>query len=180
MSYPEGAPDALVYRHCPHCTAKLTAQTDPFDGRTRPGCPDCGWIHHANSPIGVLAVIEAPGGLVFTHPAHGTPEAPASLAGLFLDYGESPEEGLTRAVAELTGLHVEILDELTRFQQPGTPLGHAHILGFRTRVTGGDIRTDGAEGPAVLHPRDALPEIIPARLANRRVLAAYLARDAAH
>jgi len=179
MTYPEGAPDALVYRHCPHCTAALTAQADPFDGRTRPACPDCGWVYHANSPIGVLAVIEAPGGLVFTHPAHGPAEAPASLSGLFLDYAESPEDGLVRAVREQTGLDVEVLDEITRFQQPGTPLGHAHILGFRTRATGGDLITGGSEGPAALYPRDALPEIIPVRLANRRVFAAYLARDAA-
>lgn len=179
MSYPEGAPEALVYRHCPHCTATLAPRTDPFDGRTRPTCADCGWVYRANSPIGVLAVIESDDGLVFTHPAHGTPDAPASLAGLFLDYGESPEDGLVRAVRELTGLDVEVLDEITRFMQPGTPPGHAHIIGLRTRVTGGTLTTDGAEGPAAVYPRDDLPRIIPVRLANRRVLDAYLERVAA-
>lgn len=179
MTYPEDAPEALVYRHCPHCTAELADTTDLFDGRTRPACPDCGWVYHANSPIGVLAVIETADGLVFTHPVHGTPEAPASLAGLFLDYGESPEGGLVRAVRELTGLDVEVLDEITRFQQPGTPLGHAHIIGFRTRATGGTLITDGAEGPAAAYPRDAPPEIIPVRLANRRVFDAYRERVAA-
>lgn len=175
--YPKDAPDFFVYRYCPQCTTELTDATDPFDDRVRPTCPGCGWVYRAHSPIGVIAVIEAPGGLVFCHPEDGLADGRVDLAALFVDYGESPEDGIGRTVRERTGLEVEILDEITRFQQDGTPFGHALILGLRTRVTGGALSA-GDRPPAAVYSRDALPEIVPTRLAMRKVFDTYLARGA--
>jgi hypothetical protein len=45
--------------------------------------------------------------------------------------------------------------------------------GYVARVTGGAL-ADGAAGPARAYPRDALPSIMPIRVANQRVLDAYL------
>ena len=57
-----------------------------------------------------LVVVETDGGLVFTHPQGGPPDAPASLpSGLVLD-GETPEDGAVRLVREQTGLHVALVD----------------------------------------------------------------------
>jgi ADP-ribose pyrophosphatase YjhB (NUDIX family) len=120
-----------------------------------------------------LVIVETDGGVVFTHPPGGPPNAPASLpSGLVLD-GETPEEGAVRLVREQTGLHVAITDRLVEFDQEGTPFGTAAMTGFVARVEAGEL-TEGDEGPPAVYALDELPAIIPVRVANRRVLDAYL------
>ena len=120
-----------------------------------------------------LVVVETDQGVVFTHPPGGPPDAPASLpSGLVLD-GETPEEGAVRLVREQTGLHVAITERLIEFEQEGTPFGTAAMTGYVARVEGGDL-TEGDEGPPVVYPIEDLPAIIPVRVANKRVLDAYL------
>jgi hypothetical protein len=50
------------------------------------------------------------------------------------------------------------------------------MTGFVARVEGGELR-EGDEGPPLVYALDALPAIIPVRVANQRVLDAYLARQ---
>jgi hypothetical protein len=47
------------------------------------------------------------------------------------------------------------------------------MFGFVARAVGGELRA-GDEGAPVVYALDALPQIIPVRVANQRVLAAYL------
>ena len=77
-------------------------------------------------------------------------------------------------VREMTGLDVTIVQEFITFIQEGTPTGTMNAHGYMARVTGGTLRDDGPEGPVRAYPRDALPAIIPIRVANQRVLNAYL------
>jgi ADP-ribose pyrophosphatase YjhB (NUDIX family) len=121
-----------------------------------------------------LVVVETDGGVVFTHPGSGSAAALASLpSGNVLD-DESSEEAAVRIVREQTGLVVELTELLTDFEQEGTPFGTASMTGFVARAVGGELR-EGDEGPPSVHPLDDLPTIIPVRVANQRVLAAYLA-----
>jgi ADP-ribose pyrophosphatase YjhB (NUDIX family) len=120
-----------------------------------------------------LVVLEADGGIVLTHPAGGTPEAPASLPSGNVLEGETPEEAAVRLAREQTGLEVELVRGLTQFSQESTPFGTAEMFGFVARAVGGRLR-EGDEGPPVVYALDALPQIIPVRVANQRVLAAYL------
>jgi len=122
-----------------------------------------------------LVVLEAEGGIVLTHPPGGPPEAPASLPSGNVVDGETPEQAAVRLALEQTGLEITLVAELTRFLQEGTPFGTAEMFGFVARAVGGELR-EGDEGPPVVYPLDALPAIIPVRVANQRVLAAYLAR----
>jgi 8-oxo-dGTP pyrophosphatase MutT (NUDIX family) len=122
-----------------------------------------------------LVVLEAEGGIVLTHPPGGSPEAPASLpSGSVLDE-ETPEQAAVRLALEQTGLQIELSMELTRFLQEGTPFGTAEMFGFVAKAVGGELR-HGDEGPPRVYPLDDLPAIMPIRVANQRVLAAYLAR----
>jgi ADP-ribose pyrophosphatase YjhB (NUDIX family) len=122
-----------------------------------------------------LVVLEADGGIVLTHPRGGSPEAPASLpSGNVLD-GETPEGAAVRLALEQTGLEIELVGELTTFLQEGTPFGTAEMFGFVAKAVGGELR-EGDEGPPRVYPLGALPAIIPVRVANQRVLAAYLER----
>jgi hypothetical protein len=60
------------------------------------------------------------------------------------------------------------------FIQVGTPTGVMCAHGYLARVTGGSLTEDGPEGPARAYPLDALPAVLPIRVANQRILAAYL------
>jgi ADP-ribose pyrophosphatase YjhB (NUDIX family) len=124
---------------------------------------------------GALVVIETDaGGIVFIHPAGGTDAAPASLPSNPCAPGESPEVGAVRMAREMTGLDVVLVRELITFIQRGTPTGTMCAHGYLARVTGGSLRDPGPEGPVRAYPIDALPAIIPIRVANQRVLDAYL------
>jgi ADP-ribose pyrophosphatase YjhB (NUDIX family) len=89
--------------------------------------------------------------------------------------GETPEQGAVRLVREQTGLDVAITERLVAFEQEGTPYGTAAMTGFVARVEGGELR-EAEEGPPAVYALDELPAIIPARVANQRVLDAYLSR----
>jgi ADP-ribose pyrophosphatase YjhB (NUDIX family) len=127
-----------------------------------------------------LVVAESGPGIVLVHPPGAPADAPASLpSGIVLD-GETPEDGAVRLVREQTGLDVTITQRLIEFEQEGTPYGNAAMTGFVGRVEGGQLR-EGDEGPPAVYALDDLPAIIPVRVANQRVLAAYLSgRPSAH
>ena len=122
-----------------------------------------------------LVVVESGPGIVFIHPPGGHADAPASLpSGTVLDE-ETPKQGAVRIVREQTGLDVAITERLIDFEQDGTPYGTAAMTGFVARVEGGELR-EGDEGPPAVYALDDLPAIIPVRVANQRVLEAYLSR----
>ena len=129
---------------------------------------------------GALVVVETgPNEIVFIHPPGGPSAAPASLPSNPCDSGESPEDGAVRIVREATGLEVALVREFVTFIQEGTPTGVMCAHGYIARVTGGALTDDGPDGPARAYSLDALPAVIPIRVANQRVLSAYLEqRDA--
>lgn len=125
---------------------------------------------------GVLVVVEtASGEIVFIHPPGAPEEAPASLPSNPAQPNEELEAAAARVVRELTGLEVHIVEEFTTFVQRGTPTGVMLAHGYVARVTGGTLRRDGPEGPADVYPVERLPEVVPIRAANQRVLRDYLA-----
>ena len=123
---------------------------------------------------GALVVVETDDDeLVFIHPPGAPADAPASLPSNPCDPGEAPQDAAVRMVRDMTGLEVEVVREVVTFLQEGTPTGTMFAHGYLARVTGG-LLTDGPEGPARAYPRDRLPRIMPIRVANQRVLDAYL------
>jgi ADP-ribose pyrophosphatase YjhB (NUDIX family) len=125
---------------------------------------------------GSLVVIETQTGeIVFIHPPGAPAEAPASLPSNPCAPGEAPLEGAVRMAREMTGLDVAIVREFVTFIQPGTPpTGTMCAHGYLARVTGGSMLAEGSEGPVRAYPLQALPAIVPIRVANQRVLSAYL------
>jgi ADP-ribose pyrophosphatase YjhB (NUDIX family) len=124
---------------------------------------------------GALVVVETDAGeLVFIHPPGGPAGAPASLPSDPCRPGEAPEAAAVRIVREKTGLDIALVREFVTFIQEGTPTGTMCAHGYVARVTGGALLPDGPEGPARAYARDGLPAIMPIRVANQRVLDAYL------
>jgi ADP-ribose pyrophosphatase YjhB (NUDIX family) len=124
---------------------------------------------------GALVVVETDSGeIVFIHPPGAAPDAPASLPSNPCDPTEAPEDAAVRIVREMTGLSVTLDREFVTFIQEGTPTGTMLAHGYVAHVTGGSLIADGPEGPARAYPLGSLPAIIPIRVANQRVLDAYL------
>jgi ADP-ribose pyrophosphatase YjhB (NUDIX family) len=124
---------------------------------------------------GALVVVETEADeIVLIFPPGGPPEAPASLPSNPCFPGEEPRDAAVRVVRELTGLEVAVAAEFVTFIQEGTPTGTMCAHGYTARITGGALTGSGPEGPARACPLDALPAILPIRVANQRTLDAYL------
>ena len=100
-------------RFCLHCGTGLTLQTADEDGgpKERLRCAACGWTHWNNPTPVRAAVIECSdrGGQVLLARNAAWPGRMFALITGFMEAGETPEEGITREVAEETALEVQQL-----------------------------------------------------------------------
>jgi NAD+ diphosphatase len=102
------------YAYCPSCATPLQLLSQAEDGgpKTRLRCPACGWTHW-NNPTPVLAAVielaDRDGHLLLARNAAWPGKAFGLITG-FMEAGESPQEGITREVAEETSLTVDQLD----------------------------------------------------------------------
>ena len=105
---------AIDYRFCPVCSTGLQPTESLEDGglKTRLRCPACQWTHW-NNPTPVLAAIiecaDQDGRVLLARNAAWSGRMFALITG-FMEAGETPEEGISREVAEETNLEVLSLD----------------------------------------------------------------------
>jgi cysteine synthase B len=102
------------FNFCPNCATplQLLAQMEDGGEKARLRCPACAWTHW-NNPTPVLAAIiecaDRDGMVLLARNAAWQGRMFALITG-FMEAGESPEEGITREVAEETNLVVEELN----------------------------------------------------------------------
>jgi len=102
------------FRFCPSCGTGLEPIEQLEDGglKTRLRCPACAWTHW-NNPTPVLAAIvecaDRDGQVLLARNAAWSGRMFALITG-FMEAGETPEEGISREVAEETALEVLSLD----------------------------------------------------------------------
>ncbi len=105
---------STAYRFCPSCATPLEPIEQLEDGglKTRLRCPGCLWTHW-NNPTPVLAAIiecaDRGGQVLLARNAAWSARMFALITG-FMEAGETPEEGISREVAEETALEVLQLD----------------------------------------------------------------------
>ncbi len=98
------------YRFCPSCATALQDVETLEDGglKVRLRCPACQWTHW-NNPTPVLAAViecgDRDGQVLLARNAAWTGRMFGLITG-FMEAGETPEEGITREVAEETALEV--------------------------------------------------------------------------
>ena len=102
-----------AFRYCPHCATELAPIAADEDGgrKVRQRCPACGFTHW-NNPTPVLAAViecaDRDGRLLLARNASWSGRLFGLVTG-FMEAGESPQEGITREVAEETSLTVDAL-----------------------------------------------------------------------
>ena len=103
----------MTPRFCPQCATALASIEALEDSgpTTRLRCPACGWTHW-NNPTPVLAAViecvDRDGRLLLARNAAWTARMFGLVTG-FMEAGETPQQGITREVAEETALQVEAL-----------------------------------------------------------------------
>ena len=105
---------ANAFRFCPSCANALQPSEQLEDGglKVRLRCPACGWTHWNNPTPVLAAVIECAdqgGQVLLARNAAWSGRMFALITG-FMEAGETPEEGISREVAEETHLEVLSLD----------------------------------------------------------------------
>ena len=107
-----GMPTA--YNFCPVCATPLRLLSQHEDGgpKARLRCPACAWTHW-NNPTPVLAAVielaDRDGQLLLARNAAWPGRSFGLITG-FMEADESPQEGITREIAEETSLTVDRLD----------------------------------------------------------------------
>ena len=102
-----------AFRFCPSCATALALISQDEDGgpKQRLRCPECAYTHW-NNPTPVLAAViecaDRDGQILLARNAAWPGRMFALITG-FMEAGETPEEGITREVAEETSLTVDAL-----------------------------------------------------------------------
>jgi NADH pyrophosphatase NudC (nudix superfamily) len=96
---------SAVFKFCPQCATSLAKITVAEDGgdKTRWRCPACDFTHWNNPTPVLAAVIEYRGQVLLARNAAWPGKMYALITG-FMEAGETPEEGITREIAEETRL----------------------------------------------------------------------------
>ena len=100
-----------TYTYCPVCATALQLLCKQEDGgpAARLRCPACAWTHW-NNPTPVLAAVielaDRDGQLLLARNAAWPAKSFGLITG-FMEAGESPQEGITREVAEETSLSID-------------------------------------------------------------------------
>ena len=98
-------------RFCQACATPLAdiELMEDSGPTTRLRCPSCGWTHWNNPTPVLAAIVEYRGQVLLARNAAWTNNMYALITG-FMEAGESPQEGVARAVKEETNLDVSALD----------------------------------------------------------------------
>lgn len=101
------------FNFCPQCATPLAFITLAEDGgdKERLRCPACGYTHWNNPTPVLAAVIEYQGQILLARNA-AWPEKTYALITGFMEAGETPQEGITREIAEETSLTTTALNLL--------------------------------------------------------------------
>ena len=118
------------FKFCPRDGTALVA--GDHGGKTRPGCPQCDFVHWGNPTPVVGAIVEHEGSIILVR----NKGWPAKLYGLvtgFLEAGETPEAGILREVKEELDLDGTIVSLIGAY---AFEMRNELIVAYHVRATG--------------------------------------------
>ena len=128
------------YIYCPHCATAL--EPTVIQGKARPRCPACGFIHWRNPGVGAAVVVfNDDGQLLMVRRAPGATRAGYwSIPAGFVDYGEEIRSAAARELEEETGLIAEVGDVVFVASNFHDPAKLTVGIWFEGTITGGTLR----------------------------------------
>ncbi|MBD3178554.1 MAG: NUDIX domain-containing protein [Candidatus Latescibacteria bacterium] len=145
------------YRYCPICSEELAERDD--GERTRPVCPNCGFVHYLNpSPAaGVLVMKEGSVLLVRRRyqPYRGMWVMPSG----YIEYEEDVEDTALRELREETGLLAELDGIHTVVSVSDDPRGNTVMVLYEGHITGGELKAGDDAEDVRFFPLDDLPPV---------------------
>ncbi|GAB4573157.1 MAG: hypothetical protein Kow0077_14690 [Anaerolineae bacterium] len=142
---------------CPNCGSTLVLAEAA--GRTRPVCPDCGFVYYKNPIPAVGVLIEKDGGLVLVQRGQPPDVGEWALPSGFVEADESVEEAAIREALEETGLEIALRDMVGVFSFPDGPPTSGIIVFYRARVIGGELHAGDDAQDVRVFPPEAIPEL---------------------
>ncbi len=92
--------------YCPQCSTPITHQFT--FGKTRPVCPNCGWIYFADPKVAAAVLVEQDGKVLLVRRVNEPFRGLWTLPAGFVNAGEDPAEAAARECLEETGLTVRV------------------------------------------------------------------------
>ncbi len=149
----------MTFTFCPNCGTRLTPRH--IEGRHRPACPNCSFVHY-NNPlpcVGVLALDE--GRVLLIKRAVAPFKGYWDIPGGFLEADEHPYAGAQRELREETGLEIEPTELLGFFMDLYGPDEEPTLnICYLAEVLSGEPRPGSDAVALQWFPLDALPEKI--------------------
>lgn len=142
--------------YCIQCGAQMDQQH--VDGRPRPVCPACGWIHYLHLKVGAGAVIQQEGRVLLLQRAHDPWTGAWNLPAGYCEVDEAPTQAAIREVLEETGLQVAPTTLLEAYFFDDDPRGNGVLLVYACRVVGGQLRPNAESQAARYFAPDELPQ----------------------
>ena len=143
--------------YCPRCGTEV--ETNEFEGRETPWCPDCDLLLSQNAIAAVQAIVRDGDRVLLLDEPLPQNEGLLSLPGGFAKHDEGPEEALVRELEEETGLDADPSD-LEYLTTHHAVVGDAGIY-FLTytlerSATAGELTPEFAEGDVMFRPVEAV------------------------
>lgn len=156
-----------LIRFCPLCGTP-TEEKELF-GKTRPVCPECGWIHFADPKVAAAVLIEQDGRVLLVRRANEPFRGLWTLPAGFVDAREDPAEAAARECLEETGLSVRVMRVLDVVAGREHERGADFVIVYLAEVLAGKLSPMDDADAADWFPRDHLPPL--AFNATKKVLA---------
>jgi ADP-ribose pyrophosphatase YjhB (NUDIX family) len=157
---------------CIRCGTPL--RPDLRGGRSRPVCPDCGWVHWHNPKAAVAVILREGDGRILLARRSGSdrPGAWCIPCGN-IEYEEDVREAAVREFHEETGLRVTLGPVYAVLSNVHDPQAHSVGIWFLGRRDGGEPVPGGDVDALAWHPPGAPPR--PLAFATDRIVLAALA-----
>lgn len=136
------------FQFCPFCGKKLGLKKE--EQKERKYCPSCNWTYYPHVGASAGAIILRRGKILLVQRKRPPYKDTWMLPAGFVDFGEHPEQTVSREVKEETGLKVKKLKLIKVVQSEDDPRSPGHFMFFyRVWAVGSQLKTDEEENSSI-------------------------------